>query len=158
MSHTIESPRTVRFLVIGRTKATEFLPVVAFLQSLVAEDSQSQYSESLSVDSERMARRNFQPDMIVVLQSHPDEFDECDVQYLISEYPLSRLVCCYGTWCESIRRTRHAWPLACCVPIRNTICRIKQDLQAIHSQQNPLPLTASRTESFEYTAKENTES
>lgn len=149
---TNASTRPLIILVYGRNKKSEFQTVVRFLDTLDSRITNTFYVESVAFDAEYIAEQTLHPDLVVVLQSHPDEFDENDVEYLIAQHPLARLVCCYGRWCESLQRTREAWPLMCCVPARNALERIQQDLRAIIGERKPLPLTASRTESFDYHA------
>lgn len=149
VSDSVEGTDGLQLLVVGRKTSAEFQPIIRFLESLSPDGRNSFSIEQIAVDTEKKPPQNLQPDLIVVLQSHPDEFDENDVEYLISRYPLARLVCCYGSWCESFQRTREAWPLMCCVPARNALERIQQDLRAIIGERKPLPLTASRTESFD---------
>ncbi len=91
------------------------------------------------------------PDLVVMLQNHPDEYVTGDVAALMSRFPLARLICCYDAWCDSDGRTRSIWPLAARTPIWNALGRIERELTLVLGQvrDRPLPLTASRAEIFE---------
>jgi hypothetical protein len=97
------------------------------------------------------------PDLIVVLQSWPDQFSENDIHKLLAICPLARIVCCFGSWCDSDGRTRSIWPLAVRIPIVAARRRLIRELALLENHDGssvPLPLTASRSEIFEndYTA------
>jgi hypothetical protein len=92
------------------------------------------------------------PDLIVVLQSWPDQFSEADVHELFALCPLARVTCCFGPWCDSDGRTRSIWPLAVRVPAVAATHRLEQGLALLESRDSSrraLPLTASRAEIFE---------
>ena len=90
------------------------------------------------------------PDLVVVLQTWPDQFLAAAVQQLLSQFPLARVVCCYGPWCDSDGRSFDTtWPLAVRVPLQDAGARIEQELAALcDGRPPPLPLTASRGEIF----------
>ncbi len=93
------------------------------------------------------------PDLIVVLQSWPDQFSETDVHDILALCPLARFVCCFGPWCDSDGRTRSIWPLAVRVPATASANRVVRELALLENGgalRRPLPLTASRAEIFEY--------
>ena len=90
------------------------------------------------------------PDLVVVLQSWPDQFSANEVNRLLAYSPLSRVVVCYGTWCESDGRNRNIWPLSVRVPVWSAKLRIEHEWQLIlNPGERPLlPLSASREEVF----------
>ncbi|MBS0262555.1 MAG: hypothetical protein JSS02_11440 [Planctomycetes bacterium] len=111
------------------------------------------------------------PDVIVVVQSWPDEYSIKDANLAISRYPQASLICCYGPWCDADGRTRSIWPLAVRVPLDAFADRLQRELRFAGAQQalnrsangesstkpgtrpvgrGLLPLTASRTEIFEH--------
>jgi len=94
--------------------------------------------------------RDWSPDLIVVLQNHPDEYTKSDIARLITEFPLSRIVCCGGVWCESDGRNRSIWPPAVCVPARAAWPRIYAEIEVVNGDRPSLPLTAGRDEVFEF--------
>ncbi|MGQ0632977.1 MAG: hypothetical protein ACT4QC_00040 [Planctomycetaceae bacterium] len=105
------------------------------------------------------------PQLVVVVQAWPDQFTSGDVIELLTHFPLARLVCCQGPWCDSDGRTRDLWPAACRVPLEIAPSRIAREIaligQALDAATVPslragdrappawLPLTASRGEIFE---------
>lgn len=111
------------------------------------------------------------PDLIVVAQSWPDEYSAAEVHRLLSMFPLARLVCCYGNWCDSDGRNRSIWPPGSRIMAENAPARVERELEfltgsthtatvadagGISRRSTPvpgpglsvLPLTASRTEIF----------
>lgn len=88
------------------------------------------------------------PDLVVALQSWPDQFSAGDVRNLLSFAPLARIVCVCGAWCDSEGRTHLNWPLAVRSPVSCAAGRISRELAAIRGETIPLPLTAGRGEIF----------
>ena len=91
------------------------------------------------------------PDLVIVCQSWPDEFSASEVSEALGRWPLALWVCCYGAWCDSDGRTRSIWPISVRVPVAEAEHRLKHVWQVLAEQQGePLPLTASRDEAFEF--------
>lgn len=94
---------------------------------------------------------DWEPDLAVVCQSWPDEFSAIDVTAALGRWPLALWVCCFGAWCESDGRTRSIWPIGLRVPARSAEVRLTHLWQILSQQAGePLPITASRDESFEF--------
>jgi hypothetical protein len=90
-------------------------------------------------------------DLVVVMQDWPDQWSEGDIGRLMRAFPLARLVCSYGPWCDSDGRNRDLWPSGSRVPRELTAARITRELQYLATQAGSiLPLTAGRDEVFEY--------
>lgn len=92
--------------------------------------------------------RQGRTDLMLILQQWPDEFRRSDVQTLIDAAPLSRLVVCYGPWCDSDARTRDVWPLCSRVPVAAAPARLRWELRELAQSRPPIPLTANRNEAF----------
>jgi len=91
------------------------------------------------------------PDLVIVCQSWPDEFPMADVTTALGRWPLAIWVCCYGAWCASDGRTRSIWPISVRVPVDEAECRLNHVWRVLTEQRGePLPLTASRDEAFEF--------
>jgi hypothetical protein len=90
------------------------------------------------------------PDLIVVLQQHPDDHSPQQVRDLLNSCPLSRLIIGYGPWCESDGRTRQLWPPACRVPEGRLLPRVRRELAVVRGESPALPLTADRDECWEH--------
>ncbi len=89
------------------------------------------------------------PDLIVVVQSWPDEQTQQEIDQLSRCAPLARLVVCYGSWCESDGRTRNLWPLAVRVPMRSAASRLAGEWRLLCGDQvSSFPMSASREERF----------
>jgi len=86
------------------------------------------------------------PDIVVVLQRHPDEFSAAQIDQLLRTFPLARLVVCGGPWCDSVGRTRDDWPPACRVRADEVLQRVHQEIEIVRGRERPLPLTANRDE------------
>ncbi|QDT89367.1 ANTAR domain-containing protein [Gimesia algae] len=91
---------------------------------------------------------NVNPDLIIVCQNWPDEYETHILDDLVSRFPLSRFVCCFGVWCESDGRTRATWPFSIRVPARSAATRIQREWEIIKSDAQVFPLTAGRDEIF----------
>jgi hypothetical protein len=89
-------------------------------------------------------------DLIVVIQSHLDEYCQRDLDELGRLAPLARWVVCSGAWCESEGRTRNLWPLAVRVPLRSAPLRLLDEWRMLCGENvKPLPLSGSREEAFD---------
>lgn len=88
------------------------------------------------------------PDLLVVCQSTPDEFRAAEVDRWLGRWPLTRIVCCYGRWCDADGRTRSVWPLALRTPVALAIDRLQQELEVLNGRLAPVHVTASREEAF----------
>ncbi len=49
-------------------------------------------------------------DLIVVAQSHPDQFTADEIEALQAKYPLTPVVALLGSWCEGESRSGNPWP------------------------------------------------
>jgi hypothetical protein len=100
-------------------------------------------------------REDWFPDLVVVAQDWPDQYPAEAVHELIALCPLARIICCFGPWCDSDGRTRSIWPLAVRVSPEMFAARFEREwgqLAGTAPTDGPasLPLTASRTEIFEF--------
>ena len=107
--------------------------------------------ESIANAIEQLEKSNHSPALLILFQHTPDQFPRHEVEQLIANFPLTRLVSVYGSWCEGDGRNRTYLPYAIRVPIELGNQRIAQELNIILGQQSPLPITASRDEVFEAT-------
>lgn len=91
------------------------------------------------------------PDLVIVCQSWPDEFPAREVTTALGRWPLALWVCCYGAWCASDGRTRSIWPISVRAPVDEAENRLNHVWRVLTEQRGePLPLTASRDEAFEF--------
>lgn len=138
-------------LVIGDTSPAEFQPVIDLVQRHVVADS-LRWATDFAAFRQTVAS-GWWPDLVIVLQAWPDQFSAAEVEELIALCPLARIVCCFGPWCDSDGRTRSLWPLGVRVASAACASRFEHELALLsgsHSVGLPLPLTASRTEIFEF--------
>lgn len=89
-------------------------------------------------------------DLILVLQHWPDEYPRSGIEKLLGEFPVSRILCCYGAWCASMGRTRAIWPPACLVPCDEYDIRLAQEIAVLAGDRTALPVTAGFDELFEF--------
>jgi hypothetical protein len=132
-------------LLIGDAHSVEFVPVVRCVRQAVG-DRAERIAKDVSELRHAKPAADSEPDVIVVLQAWPDQYSVADVNQLIAQFPLARLVCCYGPWCDSDGRNRSIWPMAVRVPAASFSARFARELNLAAA----LPLTASRSEIFEY--------
>jgi hypothetical protein len=92
------------------------------------------------------------PAVVVVLQDWPKQYREGQINRLIGRImPHGRLLCVYGSWCESDgRNNADLWPHGVRVAARNAPERFARELNGSDKNEEPLPLTASRDERFEH--------
>ena len=119
-------------LVIGDADRAEMRPLVAWLQDFVSTANRRIDARDISGIEGQLANQEF-PDLIVVLQSWPNEFSKADVQQLLAFAPLARVVVCYGAWCESDGRNIQCWPLSVRVPVWAAKARIEREWQLIRA-------------------------
>jgi hypothetical protein len=139
-------------LVIGDFLSATMEPVRICVEALIDGGNDARFAASVPGISERPEDSGWFPDLVVVCQHWPEEFTEQDVRRLLRMYPLARVTCCYGLWCESDGRNRDIWPLSVRVPVRSAADRIGRELEVIAGFRRPLPLTASRDEVFLFEA------
>ena len=115
----------------------------------------SEHFDSLSELLERHpSGRNDQasrPNLVVVLQDWSGQYSESQINALISLVMPGRLLCVYGSWCESDgRNNADLWPHGVRVAARNAPERLERELRSISQNEPALPLTAGRDERFEH--------
>ncbi len=140
----ISSQKQPRCLLIGEADLPRFAPILDRLQGA----SSIRHARTLTEAIEVAAALDWSPDIVIVSQSRPDEFEACDVERLIGRLPLARWIVCFGEWCESIGRTEQLWPIGWCVPLRDALARLEVELVADRGDEPLLPPTASRDEAF----------
>lgn len=128
--------------MIGQTNGME-AAVSCFLSSC----QNAAYYRDLQ---EFLQQSEVDPQLILVLQQWPDEFRSSEIQQLLSQFPVSRLICCYSQWCASMGRSRNDWPPAVCIPLENAVNRIDAEVQVICGKRTPLDRTAGLDELFEF--------
>lgn len=97
-----------------------------------------------------LAGEGWFPELTLVLQRRPDEYVPRDPLNLLNTFPLTRLVCCYGYWCEADGRNRDVWPPATRIAARSAVPRIRRELEVLDDSRRPLPMTAGREEVFAF--------
>jgi hypothetical protein len=138
-------------LIYGDASPDEFRPVLELVRQRVAVDNLRAAVDRVSF--RQTIDRGWFPDLLIVLQSWPDQYLAGEVEELISLCPLARILCCFGPWCDSDGRTRSIWPTGVRVPAAAFASRFEHELALLADRCEvgpPLPLTASRTETFEY--------
>ncbi len=133
---------------LGLVERAEFQPLVAWLAAQCAPGRVELLLQRPRVEWETAA-------LIVVCESHPDEWTAESVRDLIAAAPLARIVCVTGPWSEAVGRTRTHWPPALRVPWWSAKRRIAGELSLIGAcpVDHPppaLPVTASRDETWRW--------
>jgi hypothetical protein len=132
-------------LVIGDWQRSEMSPIRDWINLLGSQVNVRQID--CLCDSEPLEP----PDLVIVCQSWPDEFPASEVSAALGRWPLALWVCCYGAWCDSDGRTRTIWPISVRIPVREAESRLNHLWRIITRHEGePLPLTASRDEAFEF--------
>jgi len=144
---SLERASSFRVLVLGNVPSSEMRPVVAdvadvFAGSPIRLEPFEQPTDESDLD--------WNPALIVVCQSRPDQFTRDTVQRLMARFPIARWVCCFGAWCEADGRTRDIWPTSIRVPARLARSRLLRERDVLTGKRAALPLTAGRDETFEF--------
>ena len=134
--------------LIGQDDREEMRPIAGWLseRTPTADLRRSRTLASLG----ELETSGWRPDLVVVLESHPDEYSVNEVMRLFALVPVSRIVCCAGLWSESAGRTRKNWPLAVRVAAVHALPRLAREWELLSGQPTDfrLPATASREEWF----------
>ncbi len=143
-----------KILVVGEIERSEFARICDWLDQ-IGTAAIVQRSECLpepnGVDVATFENLLVNPDLIIVCQSWPDEFPATEVTMALGRWPVALWVCCYGAWCASDGRTRSIWPISVRVPVDEAENRLHHVWRVLTEQRDePLPLTASRDEAFEF--------
>jgi CheY-like chemotaxis protein len=148
----MSTDRRLNVLLLGDDSTAEMRPVRDTLCERTANTEQRHFRGVASAIASLQGDEDWHPDLIVVCQTWPDEFSSPDLHALLSTFPLARLMCCHGPWCESDGRSRSIWPSGCRVPVAHARRRLASEavgLQTGRTDRLP-PLTASRDELFEF--------
>jgi hypothetical protein len=155
----------IQVVIIGdRPECEDLIAAVASLCPLATPPRLRRF---VRIEDARSAERQGDdaPQLVVVIQTWPDQFSSGYILKLLTRFPLARLVCCQGPWCDSDGRTRDLWPAACRVRLEIAPVRIARELALVEmsvAPQSPaasadrppapafLPLTASRAEVFAF--------
>ncbi len=140
---------SLQILIIGQTNRAEAQSLMEWIPATL---HGAQFTQHLGMEQAivELARTQQIPDLIVVIQSHLDEYCQRDIDELGRLAPLARWVVCSGAWCESEGRTRNLWPLAVRVPLRSAPLRLLDEWRMLSGENvKPLPLSGSREEAFD---------
>ncbi len=143
----------IQVLLIGEWDDDQMRPIVEFLKSPLC-NNRIRFAHDIGAAVRLLTVENWFPDLVVVCQSWSDEFSRSDVEELLRVFPLARLVCCFGAWCESDGRSRAIWPLSVRIPARSAVARIRHELHVLSETKTPLPRTASRDEIYDFDSAE----
>ena len=139
-------------LVLGDAGPAEFQPVLELVHRRLAPDNLRTAADFAAC--RQTIDHGWFPDVVIALQAWPDQFSVREVEELISLCPLARIICCFGPWCDSDGRTRSIWPLGVRVSAGAFASRFEHELAHLTANRDatgtPLPLTASRTEIFDF--------
>ena len=137
-----------RIIILGEVGTKEMRGVLASVCDVFRGSALSCYP--VPAEKELVSNSGIEPNLVVVCQSYPDQFNRQDVQSLLRRFPLSRFVCCFGLWCESDGRSRDIWPRGTRVPVRLARQRLLQERAVLAGRREGLPLTAGRDEAFAF--------
>lgn len=87
-------------------------------------------------------------DLVIVVLDSPDQYTEDQIEDALANSPLTRWLCVYGPWSESDGRNKSVWPFGVRVPWQRFPQRLSQEIAIFRNELAPLPLTATRNESF----------
>ena len=86
----------LNLLIVGQTQRAEAKPLVEWLSATLSTAVQEHFTD-LTLALEAALRTNTIPDLIVIVQSQPDEFSSTEIASLFAFAPLARVVVA-GVW------------------------------------------------------------
>lgn len=93
--------RTVEAWLVGDWSSGEF----QFLRSEMEELAELAHVESLEIASLNIEEHDEAPELILLALPRPGSVDQSEVDALVRQSPLTRIVAVAGTWCEGELRT-----------------------------------------------------
>lgn len=138
----------LQILIIGEQNPAEAPPLTDGIPRMFA-PSNVLHETDIPRAMRLLQQTHLIPDLIVVIESHPDEYSRSDIDQLTVQAPLARWVVGYGDWSESAGRTRDIWPMAVRVPMPSIETRLQQEWDLLNGKSvTPLPMSGSREEIF----------
>ncbi|MEI8380677.1 MAG: hypothetical protein WCJ09_11140 [Planctomycetota bacterium] len=137
-----------QLMVTGDLARAEAAELQAWMLQAIPQDNW-QHFHSLADGLRILEKAIWIPDLVVFIQSWPDEYSRHEIDHLGRLAPLARWLIGYGSWCESDGRTRDIWPLAVRVPLHSAVTRLQREWQGLCEPSDfPLLKSASREETF----------
>lgn len=133
----------LRMFLVGRAVSGWERTLLRQLASLA---SPHDLSQAATISEALVMARTREPDLVVVIQSSPDQYSPAEVQRLLATLPLTRLIVCHGPWCSGDGRNRETWPLAVRIPHDGFFARLADELAALAGYSTGLSWTAGRDE------------
>lgn len=132
--------------ILGRADRSELAPALDWLSERTDSARTVRWPDIASALADRSG---VIPDLVVVLQSHPDEYPTAEIARLLTRAPIARLIVIAGAWCEADGRRRDLWPAAVRVPAVWAVQRLQAEWSLLNAGKGiPIPLTATRDERF----------
>ena len=146
-TYSAEPQPPVSVVIVGSTELELFRPLLASLRSDPAVRIRAELpaiADALKIlPDSQLADPQPHVDVVIVLQSHSDEFSALHVQLLIGRMLFGRVVCCYGPWCQADGRTHLIWPVSCRVPVASAAALLSAEFDAVREQRPALsPMSA----------------
>lgn len=95
--------------ILGRADRSEFASTLDWLSERTDSARTVRWPDIASALADKTG---VIPDLVVILQSHPDEFSSAETARLLTRAPIARLIVIAGAWCEADGRRRDLWPMA----------------------------------------------
>lgn len=150
-----DSPRMEpRIIIVCDSETAEF-QAVSFELLMILPDAVYRLVDRLECLENELAQEPY-PDLILFVQSWPDEYSFAKLLTLRGIGPFTRLLSVYGPWCGSDGRSRQNWPLALRVSLESFAVELKrfsrqlldESLTQQGASDHVLPWTAGRDEVF----------
>ncbi|MCC7419132.1 MAG: hypothetical protein IT428_02510 [Planctomycetaceae bacterium] len=133
-------------LIVGQLDRKEFLPLPERITALASEPVEIRTGNDFVL----LHGGGWNPDVIVVALSHPDEHSEDHAIAALAAAPLARWIVLLGEWCASALRTGLPWPHPLCVFEDEFDRRFETEREVLRGRHDPLPWTASREETVAF--------
>lgn len=138
----------LQLLIVGQLNRAEARPLAEWLTQVLQPADVRRFPD-LQPALDDLNGSTWIPDLVVIVQSWPDEHSTEQIDRLRQLAPLARCVACYGSWCESDGRSRNQWPLAVRVPLRLATSRLLNEWKLLHGETvRAVPMSASREEAY----------
>lgn len=100
-------------------------------------------------DATQFLSQGGESDLVVLVQSYPEQYTQSDIEELRQSVPLARIVCLDGPWCEGGWRTGRRLQGVWRIYWHQQIPRLLQEFSRLLARKQPVwssPLTASEDE------------
>ncbi len=137
-------PTRIETLVVGVARMIELRDFAVKLMQ--REELRVYMLPDLNEASDFCERNEANVDLLILLLNHPDELMSADVERIMREWPLARVVAIGSDWLQSALRTRPHYPVSWLTTVAEGMLRVDAEVGVIRGTGQPLPHLANYAE------------